>query len=128
MILLTKEEIVRIHEKLIDRTGGTHGLRDEGLLESAVFSAEGGFENIEVYPTVEEKAARLCFSLINDHAFLDGNKRIGVLVMLMTLRLNGISLRYTQQELIRLGLCAASGEAGYEDIHGWIAAHTVQKP
>ncbi len=123
MILLTKEEIIRIHTRLIDRTGGSHGLRDEGLLESAIYSAESSFEDYELYSTAEEKAARLCYSLTNDHAFVDGNKRIGVMVMLLTLRLNGVSLSYTQQELIELGLSVAKNESQYDDILSWINQH-----
>ena len=123
MILLTKEEIIRIHEKLIDKTGGAHGLRDENLLESAIYSSEAGFEDVEKYPSAEEKAARLCYSLTNNHAFVDGNKRIGVMVMLMTLKLNDISLSYTQKELVSLGLSVARSESTYEDILSWINNH-----
>lgn len=123
MNLLTKEEIIRIHEKLIDKTGGSHGLRDDNLLESAIYSSEAGFGNEELYPTVEEKATRLCYSLTNNHAFVDGNKRIGVMVMLMTLRLNDRTLSYTQKELIDLGLSVARSESTYEDILLWINDH-----
>ena len=123
MILLTVDEIIMLHDKLLAATGGLPGLRDRGLLESAVFSINAGFEDVERYPTIEEKAARLAYSLISNHAFADGNKRVGVLAMLMTLKLNGISIRYTQRELIDLGLAAASGKAGYEEILGWILRH-----
>ena len=97
--------------------------RDRGLLESAVYSADASFDDVEIYPTIEEKAARLAYSLISNHAFVDGNKRIGVFVMLMTLRLNGIRLVYTQPELIELGLQAASGIMKYEEILNWIKVH-----
>lgn len=123
MILLTIEELQFLHKKLIAQTGGSDGLRDIGLLESAVYSVEGGFGDIEIYPTVEEKAARLAFSLISNHAFVDGNKRIGILAMLMTLRLNHVSLQYSQRELIDLGLGAASGACKYEEILDWIKQH-----
>lgn len=82
MILLTEEEIIRLHGKLIEATGGTDGLRDRGLLSSAVANAYGGFGDVEIYPSVDEKAARLAYALIENHAFIDGNKRIGILVML----------------------------------------------
>lgn len=120
MILLTVDEIIMLHEKLLAATGGLPGLRDRGLLESAVFSVNASFEEVEQYPTVEEKAARLAYALISNHAFADGNKRVGVLAMLMTLRLNGAALRCTQQELIDLGLAAASGKIGYDEILRWI--------
>ena len=125
MILLTVDEVTRLHTKLTARTGGSDGLRDQGLLESAICSAQTSFGGEEIYPSCEEKAARLMFALVSNHAFVDGNKRIGVLVMLMTLRLNGISLQYTQSELIELGLSAASGSATYEQIRSWISAHTA---
>ena len=125
MILLTVEEIIELHDKLIDRTGGSHGLRDQSLLESAVYSAMSGFEGSEAYPTVEEKAARFMFALTNNHAFVDGNKRIGVLAMLMTLSLNDVPLQYTQEELITLGLSAADGSYDYPAIWEWIQTHKI---
>ena len=123
MILLTVEEIIELHDKLIDRTGGSHGLRDQSLLESAVYSAMSGFEGSEAYPTACEKAARFMFALTNNHAFVDGNKRIGVFTMLMTLQLNDLKLRYTQSELISLGLSVADGSKDYDGILTWIIEH-----
>ena len=123
MILLTVDEIIGLHAKLIAKTGGSDGLRDLGLLESAVYSAQTSFGDEEVYPNVVQKAARLMYALVSNHAFVDGNKRIGVFAMLMTLRLNDIALHYTQSELIHLGLSAASGTAKYEDILAWIQEH-----
>lgn len=125
MILLTVDEIIMLHDKLLTATGGLPGLRDRGLLESAVFGVNASFEDVEQYPAVEEKAARLAYGLISNHAFADGNKRVGVLAMLMTLRLNGVNLQYTQQELIDLGLAAASGTAGYDEILKWELTHIV---
>lgn len=125
MILLTVEEIIALHDKLIERTGGSHGLRDQSLLESAVYSAMSSFADNEAYPTVEEKAARLMFSITNNHAFVDGNKRIGLFVMLMTLQLNNIKIKYTQSELITLGLSVADGETEYIDILDWIMEHKI---
>lgn len=123
MILLTVDEIIYLHSKLITKTGGSDGLRDRGLLESAVYSALGGFGNEEAYPTIEEKAARLMFSLVNNHAFVDGNKRIGVLVMLTTLRLNEVKLSYTQSELVELGLQVAKGNMNYEQVLSFVISH-----
>lgn len=123
MILLTVEEISALHDKLIERTGGSHGLRDQSLLESAVYSAMSGFWDNEAYPSVEEKAARLMFSITNNHAFVDVNKRIGVLTMLMTLQLNNVKIKYTQTELISLGLSVADGKTKYTEILDWIMEH-----
>lgn len=117
ILLTTAEEVIMLRGKLLAATGGLPGLRDRGLLEPAVASVDADFE------AVEEKAARLAFALISNHAFVDGNKRVGVLAMLMTLRLNGVALRYTQRELIDLGLDAASGKAGYAEILEWIQQH-----
>ena len=115
MMLLTVEEILALQEKVISQTGGSFGLRDRGLLESAV------------YPSPEEKAARLAFAITGNHAFVDGNKRTGMLVMLLTLRLNGRALRYTQAELVALGLGTADGSLGYEEILAWIISHLDTK-
>ncbi|MEG1448350.1 MAG: type II toxin-antitoxin system death-on-curing family toxin [Oscillospiraceae bacterium] len=123
MILLTVEEIISIHSKLISKTGGLDGIRDIGLLESAVFSANNSFNDIEQYPTIIEKSSRLAYAIVNNHAFLDGNKRIGILTMLMTLKLNGIEIQYAQKELIDLGLSIACDKTKYEDILFWIENH-----
>lgn len=123
MILLTVDEIIKLHSLLCAKTGGADGLRDRGLLESAVYSAEMTFGDEEIYPTLFEKCARLCYSLTANHPFADGNKRIGILVMLTTLRLNGAQLKFTQAELIDLSLSAASGKLSYEDILNWVNTH-----
>ena len=125
MTLLTVDEIVNLHDKLIIKTGGLNGLRDIGLLESAVFNSYSEFDGIESYPTIEEKAARLAYSIVNNHAFIDGNKRIGILIMLMTLKLNNINLTYSQQELIYAGLSLADGRYQYDDILEWILNHKL---
>ncbi|MBQ8503339.1 MAG: type II toxin-antitoxin system death-on-curing family toxin [Clostridia bacterium] len=125
MILLTTDEIIGLHEKLIKRTGGSHGLRDRNLLESAIYSVQAIFDGEEAYPTSEEKAARLCFSITNNHAFIDGNKRIGVFTMLMTLKLNSVKISYTQAELVTLGLSVADGSFDYESVLQWIIKHKV---
>ena len=125
MLVLTVDEIVLIHGKLLQATGGTPGLRDSGLLESAVLGINAGFGDSEQYPTVEKKAARLAFALVSNHAFVDGNKRVGMLAMLMLLGLNNVTLRYTQEELIQLGLDVASGRAKYENILDWILRHRI---
>ena len=123
MITLTVSEILRLHQKLLDATGGLSGTRDLGLLESAVYSANQVFGEEEAYPTVEQRAARLAYAITQNHPFVDGNKRIGMLVMLMTLRLNHVQIQYTQAELIQLGLSVADNSYRYEDILAWINTH-----
>ena len=126
MIVLTADEIILLHEKLIAATGGSPGLRDWGLLESATYSVNSGFDETEQYPAVPEKAARFAYALIQNHAFVDGNKRIGILVMLSTLRMNSIEIRYTQQELLHLGLGIANGALNYARILTWIEQHMAE--
>ena len=94
MIILTKEQIISMHELLIERTGGLNGVKDYGLLESAINNPFQTFMGKELYPTIQRKAANLCYSLINNHAFNDGNKRIGILAMLTFLELNGMQLLF----------------------------------
>lgn len=125
MICLTTDEVIRLHEKLLSATGGSSGLRDQGLLESAVWSADAAFGNVERYPNIEEKAARLSYALISNHAFVDGNKRIGILALLVTLDLNDVALQYSQTELIELGLAVANGQAKFDDILVWIYNHKL---
>ena len=119
-IRLTKENALLLHERITNATGGSPDVRDESLLESALASAYATFGGAELYPTVEEKGARLGFSLIANHAFVDGNKRIGMLVMFTYLEVNGIVLRPTNAEFARVGLSVAAGEMRYEDLLAWI--------
>ncbi len=109
-----------LHQLIAEETGGSIGVRDEGLLESALESAFITFDGNELYPSKEEKAARIGFSLISNHAFVDGNKRIGMHIMLSFLELNGIRLRCSDEEIVETGLGVASGEMQYEDLLKWI--------
>lgn len=117
---LEQRQVLLLHQMLTEETGGDPGLRDAGLLDAALESAFATFDGAELYPTVSEKAARLGFSLIANHAFVDGNKRIGMLVMLVFLRLNGIELDTTSVELARVGLAVAAGEMRYNALLRWI--------
>ena len=123
MIILTIEEIITLHSKLITATGGSEGLRDKGLLESAVLNCYQSFANEVLYPSIIEKAARLAFGICSNHPFIDGNKRTAITVMLVVLRLNDITLSFTQDELIVLGLGLAEGSIDYESVVNWIQAH-----
>ena len=124
MILLSREQILYLHSKLIKATGGIDGIRDERLLDSALHTPFQGFGGEELYPSVPRKAARLCYGLIQNHAFYDGNKRIGVYVMLVFLELNGIVIDCVDEELVDLGLGVAAGAMRNEDIVIWILSHT----
>jgi len=123
MIILTVEEIITLHEKLVAATGGSDGLRDIGLLESAVMNCYQTFGEQELYLGVTEKAARLAFGICSNHPFIDGNKRAAVTAMLVILRLNSIDVSYSQPELAALGLGIADGSLDYEAVVDWIHTH-----
>lgn len=110
MIRLTASQVIKLHEQLIQQTGGSHGIRDMGLLESAVEAPFQAFGEHELYPSIQAKAARLGYGLIKNHAMIDGNKRIGAHAMLVMLALNGVSLRYTQKDLYTVILDVAAGQ------------------
>lgn len=99
MIKLTKEQILILHSELIKMTGGSDGIRDIGLFESALETPFQSYGGEELYPSIQAKAARLCYGLVKNHAMVDGNKRIGVHAMLVFLSINGYELEYTQKEL-----------------------------
>ena len=120
---LSKRQIILLHSQLIEQFGGIPAIRDEGLLESALSSPFQTYNGAELYPTIIAKAAHLCFSLVKNHPFVDGNKRIGTHAMLVFLALNGISLEYTDNELIGLILSTAAGTSGETDISDWITSH-----
>ena len=123
MIALTVSEVIELHEKLIAATGGSHGIRDVGLLESAVLGCYQSFGDTDLYPSIIDKAARMAYTVCNNHPFIDGNKRTAVTSMLVILRLNDVIPIYTQQELIDLGLGIANGSIEYVDIIAWLTNH-----
>lgn len=125
MIKFTKEKVLLLHALIAEETGGSVGVRDEALLESALENAFSGYGGIEFYPTKEEKAARLGYTLISNHAFVDGNKRIGMYVMLTFLEVNGIRIEATNEEVASVGLSVAAGKMGYEDLYQWILEHKI---
>ena len=120
MIKLSKEKVLLLHQLIAQETGGGVGVRDVGLLESALNNAYATFCGEELYKTKEEKAASLGFSLISNHAFVDGNKRIGVYVMLTFLEAEGIKMNCTNADVVNLGLSVASGDMKYDAILEWI--------
>ena len=126
MIKFDEEKVLLLHQLIIESTGGTNEVRDIKLLDSALNSAFQTFDNRELFPTKEEKGAKLGYSLVSNHAFVDGNKRIGIMVMLSFLEINGIHLFYTDDELIELGLGLASDKISYEDLLSWIKTHKEQ--
>jgi death-on-curing protein len=123
MIYPTIEQIINDHVIIIQFTGGTPGIKDRKLLESAYYNSLQTFAGQELYQKIEEKFAVLCYGLSQNHPFQDGNKRIAVHVLIVGLAVNGIELSYTQQELINLGLDIAQGKFNKEDILKWIEEH-----
>ena len=125
MIKFSKEKVLLLHRLIAEETGGSIGLRDEGLLESALEAAFSTFGGVELYPTKEEKGARLGYNLISNHAFVDGNKRIGMYVMLTFLEVNGIHMDCTNEDVATVGLAIAAGEMGYDRLLEWVREHRV---
>ena len=125
MIILSKEQIIALHSQLVSETGGSDGIRDISLLESALSAPFQVFDGTEAYPSIQQKAARLGFGLVQNHAFVDGNKRIGAHVMLVFLSLNHIELEYTQKELSDTILKIAGGEYSFNDLLKWILDHQL---
>lgn len=123
MIKFSQEKVLLLHQLMIAETGGGAGIRDYNLLDASLESAFITFDGKELYPTKEEKAAKIGFELISNHAFLDGNKRIGMYIMLTFLEVNGITLELTNKDIIDAGLSVASGKMNYEDLLIWIKQH-----
>ena len=120
---LSKEQIFMLHTQLIQQTGGSEGVRDYNLLDSALETPFQSFGGDELYPTIQAKAARLGYGLIKNHCMIDGNKRIGTHSMLVFLALNGIELKYMQKELYETILDVAAGKIEYEDLLQWVLDH-----
>lgn len=123
MIVLTKEQVLTLHKRLIETTGGSDGIRDEGMLESALSNPFQSFGGESLYPSIQAKAAQLCYGLVKNHPMLDGNKRLGTHVMLVFLALNGYELEYSQKELSDTILALAAGKMSAEDLLQWIIKH-----
>ena len=125
MKTLTKSQVLQLHTALIQNFGGSDGVRDEGLLESALSTPFATFDGKYLYASLQAKAAQLGFGLVRNHPFLDGNKRIGAHTMLVFLALNGIELEYAQQELVDVILKVAASEADADELRQWILNHQI---
>ena len=125
MTKISSEKIKLLHQLMAEATGGSVGVRDEGLLDSAVEGAFATFDGVELYPSKEEKAAKLGYSLVSNHAFVDGNKRIGVYVMISFLELNGVHIDSSDEDVVALGLGVADGSMTQDDVLQWIEKHKI---
>ena len=124
MIYLTVEQILFLHARLIEETGGSHGVRDLGLLLSAVGRPQATFEGQDLYPDHYSKAAALLDSLIRNHPFIDGNKRTGVAAAGLFLVRNGYRLVVSNMDLERLALAVSQSRMTVDEIAVWLRSHT----
>lgn len=124
MKYLTAEQVLFIHSRLIDETGGSHGIRDLGLLQSAVARPMATFGGEDLYPDIFQKAAALMESLIKNHPFIDGNKRTAISSAGLFLRINGYNLETSQKELEDFTLNMATGKAAVADAAKWFKQYT----
>ena len=125
MKILSKQQVLKLHEILIAQSGGSPEIRDDGLLESALNAPFQSFGNTDLYPSLLEKAARLGYGLIKNHPFVDGNKRIGTHTMLVFLAINHAELAYSDEELISLILGIAAGEYDDKYLLNWLQQHLI---
>ena len=123
MIKFSKEKVLLLHQLITEETGGDNNIRDIALLDSSLESAFQTFDGKELYPSKAEKGARIGYSLISNHAFVDGNKRIGMYIMLTFLEVNGVKLEITNEDIVYVGLSVASGEMKYDGLLNWVKEH-----
>jgi len=120
MITLSKDQVIKLHDKVVAATGGLQGVRDEALLESALMSPMQTHDGMELYPSIPAKIARITYNLVNNHPFIDGNKRVGTFTMLLLLELNNFKIIFSDDELIHIGMSLASGKMSYEELLDFI--------
>ena len=120
---LSSGQVLKLHDARLEEFGGTSGIRDQGLLDSALNTPFATFGGKYLYPSLQAKAAQLGFGLVSNHPFVDGNKRTGAHVMLVFLAINGVDLNYTEEELIDVVLQVASGNINAQELLEWILEH-----
>lgn len=128
MRYLTLDEVLELHRLVVEQAGGATGVRDLGALESALAQPYMTFGGVDLYPGVVEKASALAFSLVKNHPFVDGNKRVGHAAMETFLVLNGYELQAGVDEQERIVLGLAAGTVGREEFTEWVRAHLVERP
>ena len=124
MKYLYPKQILYLHRAILEQSGGSSGLRDEGLLESAVYRPQASFGGQDLYPDLFTKAAALGHSLVGNHPFVDGNKRVGFEAMRLMLRLNGYDLHATFEDKLHFALAIAKGERSEQAIADWLKQHS----
>ncbi len=123
MIWVRAEDVIVIHARIIQSTGGLDGLRDRAALEAAIAAPVQTFDGEDLFKTDIEKIARIGYGLASNHAFVDGNKRIGAMIMQLLLKWNGYTLSLRQGELADMFIAIAAGVASGEDLYDWILQH-----
>jgi death-on-curing protein len=123
---ITREQLLELHRIQIERYGGSDGILNSGAIDSALAQPFQGFGGVEFYPSIEEKTAMLGFSLISNHAFCDGNKRIGYSAMDTFLRLNGFKLKANTDDAEAITMGVASHQVTREQLAEWIQNHLVK--
>ena len=124
MIYPSPEQLLFLHARLVDETGGSHGVRDLNMLLSALGRPQASYDARDLYPDIYSKSAALMDSLIHNHPFLDDNKRTGIAAAVMFLRMNGYQLNAKNPELEKLALEVAQSKHHIEDMAGWFQMHT----
>ena len=124
---ISKSQILVLHDDIVSEFGGKIGVRDESLLDSALGAPFHTFGGKDLYPDVVEKSARLAYGVIRNHPFYDGNKRIGLHLMLLFQKLNGIGIEYKGKEVVELIVSVASGQTDEEGLYGWVKDHIQRK-
>ena len=127
MRYLTLNEVLELHRRIIENTGGSDGLRDLGALQSSIAQPRMAFGSAELYPTLTDKTAALGFSLVRNHPFVDGNKRVGHAAMETFLVLNGFEFEASVDDAEAAMLALASGRLSREELASWIKGHVVSK-
>ena len=124
MIWVTADDVILIHSRIIQTTGGIEGLRDRAGLEAAIAAPLQSFGGEDLFPSDIEKIARIGFGLASNHAFLDGNKRIGAMMTQLLLKWNGYQLHLKQGESADMFIAIADGTSNEQDLLNWIQEHT----
>lgn len=123
MIVFTKDQIIMLNEAIYKRYGGDVGVLNEGMLDSALQAPFQTFGGEELYPETKDKIIRLAYGLIKNHSFRDGNKRIGALVLLTLLEINGYHVNASNEEFTDIIMGIAASEKDDEDLKKWVEEH-----
>ncbi|WPX08174.1 type II toxin-antitoxin system death-on-curing family toxin [Anaerocellum danielii] len=121
------EKVLDIYKRLVIESGGSYGIRDEGLLRASLESAFQTFDGVELYPTVFDKIAAVCYNIIKNHPLIDGNKRLGITLMAVLCDINDMQLECSDEELVELGVGIAEGKYDREQVKSWTIEHVERK-